>query len=79
MKLIGCFQTVLSTVGLIVTVLCHLKEKQRTLEVLGKVIGVAALVELVELHLLLGWDCLPKLLYFMFMNQKRVSISLKNY
>ncbi|XP_073960072.1 dolichol kinase-like [Choristoneura fumiferana] len=63
--------TVLSTVGLIVTALCHLKQEQRTLVVLGQLIGAAAVLELVELHVLLGGDCLPRLLYFIFMNQKR--------
>ncbi|XP_073964363.1 uncharacterized protein [Choristoneura fumiferana] len=63
--------TVLSTVGLIVTALCHLKQEQRTLVVLGQFIGAAAVLELVELHVLLGGDCLPRLLYFIFMNQKK--------
>lgn len=70
------FQTVLSTVGLIVTALCMMSVKQRTLENLGYVIAVAAIFALLMLHLILGVGCLESIIKYVFIYKNRVSFYL---
>lgn len=68
------FQTVLSTVGLIVTALYFMKEDQKTVTNLGYLVLAGSIYALVVLHLFLGALGIQKVWNFIFRDQIRVSI-----
>lgn len=67
------FQTALSTVGLLITGLCVISEKQRNIQTFSYMFAVAALFALVTLHVLLGLNCVFRILNYIFLNRNRVS------
>ncbi|XP_032514620.2 dolichol kinase [Danaus plexippus] len=66
--------TVLSTVGLIVAVLYHLKDSQRNLKVLSYILLSAVAFVLLILHTLLGDNCIEKILNYVFYHGNRSRI-----
>ncbi|XP_053611901.1 dolichol kinase [Plodia interpunctella] len=66
--------TVLSTVGLIVTALYLLTDEQRNLGNLIKILLVGFIFTLMILHSIIGVGFLPKILYYIFFDKNRVQI-----
>ncbi|KOB67935.1 Dolichol kinase [Operophtera brumata] len=68
------WDAVLSTVGLIVTAICLMKDESRGLENLVYITAGAATFALIMLHLVLGVDCLPKIITFFLFHQTRARL-----
>lgn len=66
--------TALSTVGLLITGLCVISEKQRNIQTFSYMFAVAALFALVTLHVLLGLNCVFRILNYIFLNRNRVQL-----
>ncbi|XP_013183027.1 dolichol kinase [Amyelois transitella] len=66
--------TMLSTVGLIVTALYLLSDDQRNLQNLGKIFTVALAFAMMILHSIIGVGFLPKIIHYIFLNKNRAQI-----
>lgn len=70
---VACFQTVLSTVGLIVTALYLLKDEQRNLISLAYILGFGTAYTLLMFISQLGVSCFFVIFDYIFIENNRVS------
>ncbi|XP_052758400.1 dolichol kinase [Galleria mellonella] len=66
--------TVLSTVGIIITLLYLLTDEQRNIQNLAKIFGAGAVFALIILHSVLGASFMLKFWNYIFMHENRVQI-----
>ncbi|CAH0757999.1 unnamed protein product [Diatraea saccharalis] len=66
----------LSTVGIFITALCLLKDEQRSLEILGCIVGFCGVYGLLILHIVLGLNCIYNIFHYIFMEGNRALILL---